>query len=126
MTIVTDERVAPFMARALGKNIVPPYEAVGIDKDGEIIGGVIFNNFTGNDIHVSVAGKGWSRQFISSIGEYVYDKLHCGRMTVITEQPRIVRIAERLGGQVEGLMRDHFGEDRHGYIVGILQKDWKY
>ena len=47
-------------------------------------------------------------------------------MTVLTEQTRIVRIAERLGGQVEGLMRNHFGKGRDGFLVGILKDDWKY
>lgn len=124
--IVTDERVARFLAQKLSHNIVPPYVAVGIAQGGEIIGGVLLNHFTGNDIHMSAAGRGWTRPFVRSIGDYVFNRLACGRMTVITEQPRVVRLAERLGGEVEGLMRNHFGEGRHAYLVGILKEDWRF
>lgn len=124
--IVSDERVAWFLAQKLSENIVPPHVAVGIEKDGHIIGGVLLNHFTGNDIHMSAAGRGWTRQFVRTIGEYVFGRLGCGRITVITEQPRVVRLAEQLGGQVEGLMRNHFGEGRHAFIVGILKEDWRF
>lgn len=126
MRIVTDERVAVFLAKALGINVVPPYTVVGTEKDGEIINGVLINHFTGHDCHVSIAGRGWTKQIIRGVGEYVFDQLLCLRMTVLTEQPHVVRIAERLGGQVEGLLRNHFGEGRDAFVVGILNKDWPY
>lgn len=126
MTIVSDERVAVFLAKALGKNIVPPYIVVGTEKDGEIINGVLLNHYEGHDIHVSVAGRGWSRQLIAGIGKYVFDKLLCERMTIVTEQPRVVSIAQRLGGEVEGKMRNHFGINRDATIIGILKADWAF
>lgn len=124
--IVNDSRVAPFVAKACGVQIVPPYEAVGIDRDGEIIGGAVFNHFTGSDVHVTVAGHGWTKGFLADVGHYVFGKLRCERMTFITEQAPVVRLAERLGGQVEGMMRNHFGKDRPGFIVGVLKDEYKW
>lgn len=124
--IVSDDRVAVFLAKALGTNIVPPYVVVGTEKDGEIINGVLINHFTGFDCHVSVAGRGWSRQLIAGIGEYVFDKLLCERMTIVSEQPRVISIAMRLGGEVEGYMRNHFGPGRNATIIGILKADWRF
>lgn len=124
--IVTDARIAPFVAKACGVQIVPPYEAVGIERNGEIIGGAVFNIFTGADVHVTVAGHGWTKGFLADVGQYVFGKLHCERMTFITEQAPVVRLAERLGGQVEGLMRNHFGKDRPGFIVGVLKDDYRW
>lgn len=124
--IVTDERVAAFVSSMVGKSFVAPFTAMGIERDGEVIGGVVFNVFEGADLHVTVAGRGFNRGFLADVGAYVFQQLDCERMTVLTEQPRIVRIAERLGGQVEGLLRNHFGRDRDGYLVGILRDDWKY
>lgn len=124
--IVSDERVAPFVAKACGVQINPPYTAAGIEHDGEIIGGVIFNHFTGSDVHLTVAGRGWTRGFLADVGDYVFGRLGCERMTFVTEQPRVVRLAERLGGKVEGLMRNHFGKDRPGYIVGVLKDDYPW
>lgn len=47
-------------------------------------------------------------------------------MTAITEQPKIVRIGERLGGQVEGCLRNHFGPMRDGYVIGILKNEYRF
>ena len=124
--IVTDDRVAPFVAQTCGTRIIPPYEAVGIERDGAIIGGAVFNHFTGFDVHVTVAGHGWTKGFLADVGQYVFGKLRCERMTFVTEQPSVVRLAERLGGQVEGLMRNHFGKDRPGFIVGVLKDDYRW
>lgn len=124
--IVTDERVSAFVSSMVGKSFVAPFTAMGIERDGEIIGGVVFNVFEGADLHVTVAGSGFNRGFLAEVGDYVFQQLGCERMSILTEQPRIVRSAERLGGQLEGLLRNHFGRGRDGFIVGILRDDWKY
>lgn len=124
--IVSNDRVAAFVAKTCGRQIVPPYTAVGIERDGEIVSGAVFNHWTGHDIHVTVAGSVWTRGILADVGAYVFGKMGCGRMTIVTEQPKVVRLAEKLGGQVEGLMRDHFGKDRPGYVVGVLKDDYKW
>lgn len=112
------------MAGRCGIPIVPPFTVMGIERDGEIVGGVVFNNYTRHDVHMTVAGFGWSRGFVREVGRYVFGRLGCRRITVITEQPKVVALAERLGGKVEGLLREHFGDGRPGYLVGILKEDW--
>lgn len=127
MKIVTDDRVAKFVGSKVNTVIFPPYTCVGIEgSDGEIVGGVIFNCFTGKSVHATVAGKGWTKGFLADIGHYVFSTLHCQRITVITEQMKVVRIAERLGGKVEGVLRNQFGRGRDGTIVGILKDEWKF
>lgn len=124
--IVADERVARFVADRLGFGLCPPFTCMGIERDGEIVGGVVFNNFEGGSVHVTVAGEGWSRSFLRAVGGYVFDTLGCRRMTAVTEYPAIVDLALRLGGQVEGRLRDHFGDGRDGTIMGILRREWRY
>lgn len=126
MNIITDERVARFVGSKVNSVIFPPFTCVGIESEGEIIGGVIFNCFTGYGVHATVAGKGWTKGFLAEIGHYVFSTLHCQRITVITEQVKVVRIAERLGGKVEGVLRNQFGKGRDGTIVGILKDEWKF
>lgn len=125
MQIATDERVAAFISRELGTALCPPFTVMGIERDGKIIAGVLFNQFEGPNVHVSAAGKGWSRGFIRAVGRYVFEQLGCLRMTVTTEQPAVVRYAKRLGGKVEGRMRDYHGKGRDAVIIGILRDDWK-
>lgn len=124
--IITGDEVADFVGHRVGSRIVPPYTTLGILKDGQVVAGAVFNHFTGCDCHVTIAGHGWGRGFLAEVGNYVFQQLGCVRVTAVTEQPRIVRIAERLGGQVEGLMRNHFGEGRDAFIVGILRQDYKF
>ena len=124
--IVTDDRVARFVGERVGASIVPPYTAMGIEHEGEIIAGVVFNHYERFDVHATVAGRGFTKGFLADVGEYVFGQLKCIRITVITEQPKVVRIAERLGGQVEGLLRNHFGPDRDGFLVGILKEDYPW
>lgn len=126
MIVVRGEHVARFVGEKVGRSIYPPYEAVGLEKDGEVVAGVIFNSFTGSDVHATIAGQGWTRGFLADIGDYLFNKLKVARVTAITEQPNVVRLAERLGGKVEGRLRDQFGPGRDGYVVGILKSEWKF
>lgn len=124
--IVTDERVAQFIEDRIGKRLSPPYSVAGIEKNGVIVGGLLFNIYEKPDIHISVAGKVFNRTFLRKAGEYVFGQLGCERATFITEQPDVVSLAEKLGGQVEGMMRHHFGRDRHGFVVGLLKDDYRF
>lgn len=124
--IATDDRVAVFVANQCGVVINPPYTLMGIEHKGEIIAGVVFNHFEQHDIHMTAAGRGWSKGFLADVGAYLFEQLKVLRVTVITEQPKVVRLTERLGGQVEGLMRNHFGNGRDAFVMGILKNDWKY
>lgn len=124
--IVCDERVARFVSEKLGFALCPPYSVMGIERDGEIVGGVLFNHFEGADVHVSLAGEGWNRAFIEAVGRYVYDQLRCERMTAVTADPAVVDYARRLGGEVEGCLRSHFGPGKDAAIVGILREDWRF
>ncbi len=124
--IITDERVARFVGDKLNTAFVPPWTAMGIARNDKVMAGVIFNVFEGADVHVSVAGRGFTKCFLAEVGRYVFDQLKCERMTIQTEHPSVVSIAERLGGKVEGLKRNHFGVGRDAYLVGILKSEWKF
>lgn len=124
--IASDERVAKFVSARLGFGLCPPFTAMGIERDGEIIGGVVFNHFEGADLHVSVAGCGWTRAFLKAVGDYVFGTLKCERMTAITADEVTATFAERLGGQHEGILRNHFGQGVDGFVAGILASEWKF
>jgi hypothetical protein len=124
--IVADERAARFVSEVLGVGFVPPYTALALEKDGKIVAGVLFNVFEACAVHVSVAGKGWTRGFLRAVGEYVYDTLGYERMTFVTEHDAVAKLAVRLGGQVEGRMRGHFGNGRDAIIVGVLRDEYRY
>lgn len=124
--IVTDGRVAEFVGQACGAIIYPPFTAMGLERDGAIVAGAVFNCFTGADVAVTVAGSGFSRAFIAAVGVYVFEQLGCLRLSITTEQERVIDIAKRLGAQTEGRKRNHFGQGRDGIVLGILKEDWRF
>ena len=124
--IVTDERVAKFVGDRCEAIIYPPYTAMGIERNGEIIAGAVFNAYTGSDIEVTVAGGPFSRTFISEVGRYVFEQVGCLRLSITTMKPEVIKIAQRLGAQTEGLKRNHFGKGKDGTVLGILREDWNY
>ncbi len=125
-SIVTGEKVARFVSDRLGFALCPPYTCMGIERDGAVVAGVIFSCFEGYDVHFTAAGTGWTRTFLKAAGQYVFGQLGCLRVTATTEDDAVVRMACKLGGQIEGRLRDHFGDGRDGVIVGILRRDWKW
>lgn len=124
--IVSGEPVARFVSEALGFGLCPPYSAVGLERDGRIVAGVIVNNFEGADCAVTVAGSGWTRGFFKAVGQYVFGQLGCARMTATTASEKVAEYAQRFGGQLEGRLRNHFGPGKDGIIVGILREEWRY
>ena len=123
--IVADDRVPRFISERLGIGLCPPFTAMGIEKGGEIVAGALFNHFEGTDVHVGIAGTGWTRAFIRAVGEYVYDKLGCERMTIVTADPKVAEYAQRLGGKVEGRLRSHFGPGKDAIVAGILREEYR-
>lgn len=124
--IVIDDRVARFVADTCGVGFCPPWTCMGIERAGKITAGVVFNVFEGGDVHVSVAGHGWTRGFLEAVGAYVYGTLRCERMTIVTASEDVAVLAVRFGGQREGVLRSHFGRGQDGIIVGILRDEWRF
>lgn len=123
---VNDERVAAFVSKALGTHFIPPYTCLGIEKDGKIIAGVIFHCFEGPNVHLTIAGHGWTRSFLKETGNYIFDVLGCERFTLTTEQPYVARLGEKLGGQIEGIMRNQFGRGRDAFLIGVLKDEYRF
>ena len=124
--IVTGEHVARFVSQRIGVALCPPYTTLGLERDGLLVGGVVLNCWEGADIHLSAAGSHWTPGFMRAVGQYIFGQLGCLRFTMETEQPEVAEYAKRLGGVVEGRLRDHFGEGRDAIIIGVLKKDYAY
>lgn len=125
--IVTDERVARYVSEKLNRAYCPPYTCMGIEKDGRIVAGAIFNVFEGNDCHFTIAAErgALTRSFLRAMGQYGRDQLQLDRITIVTEQEFVADLARRLGAQNEGRLRNHYGPGRDAIVLGILKEDWR-
>lgn len=120
--------MAAWAGRRLGCTFVPPFEAWGVtDTQGQIIGAVVFNDYTEKNVEVSVVGKGWKRNTLTALGKHCFEHLGCNRVSITTRSKNtLVRIlAERLGGTLEGIKRKFYDDD-DAVIYGILKEDYRY
>jgi hypothetical protein len=63
------------------------YEAIGIERDGELVGGVVIDSYVKDTrcaMHCAGTGKYWlNREFLAAIFGYVFYQMKC-RVAVIT------------------------------------------
>lgn len=124
--IVTDDRVYEYVSDKLGARPLPPYRCLGVEDDGSIIAGVVFNNFSECDVELTVSGesRAWSRAFYSRVRDYVFNECGYLRLSFTTEQQDVVELAQRLGARIEGRKRNHFCNGRDAILLGILKDEW--
>jgi RimJ/RimL family protein N-acetyltransferase len=109
-----------------------PFSAIGqMDGAGELVGGVVFHNFTGRDVHVHVAGLGphWlTRRFLGECFRYVFFQLGCRRCTGLVARSNLAaqRFDLGLGFKYEGVLRAYLPEDEDCYIYGMLREECRW
>lgn len=120
------ERVGAWVASKVGvEGFVPPYSSLGWQRGGELVGGIIFNVYTGPNVELTVACDGpVPPSILGHVRRYVFDQHKCRRMTITAKasRPDVIDQAKRLGFTEEGFHPELFADD-DGVTLGILAKD---
>lgn len=110
-----DETVAGWVSSKVNKDFQKPFTSIGVlNSDGRLIGGFVFNDFTGSSIEMSIAGKGvFSRGIWRGVINYVFGQLKCSRLQMHTNEnnKQVKKLAPRLGFTFEGKSRNFYGKD---------------
>lgn len=110
--LVTDtERVSEFCARMLETEGWASHKAIGLERHGEIIAGVVYENFTGPNIFAHIAGipgRRWmTRQFLYAIFHYPFVRLGVERITAPVEASNVdaLKLNRNFGFENEAVLR---------------------
>ena len=86
-TLIFDPaKIAPVVQEWIGKpSPFGPCTAIGLEKDGEVVAGAVYEGYTGHNIFVHLAGKPgrrWmTREFLRAGFAYPFIQLGCDRLT---------------------------------------------
>jgi len=85
-----------------------PFKAIGVTLDGDLVAGIVYNNFRGYDLsmHVSATSPKWgSRKIVGTLLAYPFVGLGCVRVTaqIAASNDRARKLLRQLGFHIEGL-----------------------
>lgn len=106
-------------------------QGLGVVKDGKLLGGVVFDQWTERNVVMSGAfdSPRWcSRQTLRQLFSYPFIQLGLRRMTTITtaDNERAIRLDLKLGFQHEGTLRNFFPGDVDGVVLGMLREECRW
>jgi hypothetical protein len=92
------------------------YSAIGLEHDGELIVGVLFNSFTRFDIDMTVAAKPgvlWRRKWVVPMFRYPFVQLGCQRVSArcASLNHKSASVLLHLGFKPEGCLRKALPDD---------------
>ncbi len=91
---------------------LPVQAAVGIVKDNNLVGAILFQDFNNYNVEMSYYGPMTPTAGISrAIAAYVLDRFNAYRMTIRTNRKnhRMMTNLTRLGFKTEGVQRQYYG-----------------
>ena len=129
-TLVFDpDKIAPVVQRLIGKpSPFAACTAIGVEEDGEVIGGVVYEDYTGHNIfmHVGSAQRGrWmTREFLRAASAYPFIQLGCDRVTSLIDQTNVStqKFIEHLGSTLECKLRGA-ARDGSDILVYVMWRD---
>ncbi|MEN6403629.1 MAG: GNAT family protein [Armatimonadia bacterium] len=134
-TIVYDqpERVLAWVGERVDEpDFGPGSQAVGLEKDGELISGVVYNMYTKASICMHVAavpGRRWmTREYLWRAFAYPFLQLRCNRVTGLVRVDNFdaQRFNEHLGFKREGLLRKACTDGTDMILYGMLREECRW
>jgi RimJ/RimL family protein N-acetyltransferase len=126
------ERVMRFVADRTGETEYQRCAAIGLEEDGQVIAGVLFQNHCGPNVLMHVASDGSRRwmtpAYLCASFRYPFESLGVRRITGLVRADNYAaqKFDEHLGFVREGLMRHAAADGTDMIVYGLLKEDCKY
>jgi hypothetical protein len=125
-----DEVVAAWAESRLETTIVRPYVAVGVTDGVALRAAMVFNDFTGANMEITVASEpaGWTRAAVRMAFAYPFLQAGCRRLTMRTraDHATMLDIAARLGFRQEGALREFYVDGCDAIVFGLLRSECRW
>lgn len=127
-----DERVMTWVGQRIDEDDFGNGVGIGLEQDGELIAGVVFNLYTGPSICMHVAsepGRRWmTRDFLFRCFAYPFLQLQCNRITGLVRMDNLdaQRFDEHLGFKKEGILRKAASDGTDFILYGMLKEECRW
>lgn len=127
-----NERVIDWVGKRVNELDFGSANGIGLEEDGELIAGVVFNLYTGPSISMHVAavpGKRWmTKEYLWRCFAYPFLQLKCNRITglVRADNYEAQRFDEHLGFKREGVMRRACDDGADMLVYGMLREECRF
>lgn len=121
-----------FVADRTGEERYPLYTAIGLEKDGDIVAGVVFNIKSGASILMHVASDGskhWmTPAYLAGCFRYPFIQEKCRRITglVRADNHEAQTFNEHLGFKREGQLRAACSDGTDIIVYGMLKSECRF
>lgn len=125
------ERVSAWVGERVDAETFGPCVAIGVELDGNIIAGVVYNMHSPADIHMHVAvenGARLRRYELDIAFGYPFRQLKCKRITGLVRSDNLAaqRFDEHLGFVREGLKRRATSDGVDVIVYGMLREECRW
>lgn len=103
-----------YLERRLDVVFNPPYTVIGIEKNGQIVGGWLFNDYNGHNVEINVAlDVPLLPGMIRAVKHYLFNQLRVRRVTGRCRESNVksARMMSRLGFTWDGRQPFYYGDE---------------
>lgn len=122
-------RVLAFVQKYVPLAFVSNMTAVGLERDGELIAGVIYEGFNGHNVwmHCAIPGR-MTREFLHYCFQYPFLELGCKRVSAYVEasNAKARRFDEHLGFKPEARLRGAASDGGDVILYAMTREGCRY
>ena len=127
-----DKQVKEWVGSRIDEDDFGQSIGIGLEENGQLIAGVVFNLYTGPSICMHVAaepGKRWlTRDYLFRCFAYPFLQLKCNRITGLVRVDNFAaqKFDEHLGFKREGIMRRAATDGTDFIVYGMLKEECRW
>lgn len=103
-----------YLENRLNTVFTPPYTVIGVEKDGKIVGGWLFNDFNGHNVEINVAlDVPLLPGMVRAVKHYLFEQLRVRRVTGRCRESnkKSAGMMNRLGFTWDGRQPFYYGNE---------------